>query len=203
MARLNKIIVIAGGKGTGKTTISRKIAASQSKPVIVVCTFDHPSYRDLPILNIEDLKKDWRSKIDGYTLNTNDYHKVPKYEKSLGGVRIFSSDPHQIIRDIEKYCSNAFIILEDARLYIDGRVPKDIEVFMINSKQKNFDILIMFHSLSQVPKFVRQMYDDIILMKTKDVPAVFKIFDCAGELLQKFNKLKKSKNPFAIEIIQV
>lgn len=177
--RLNEITIIAGGKGTGKTTFTKRMMKSQKKPIIIIDTFDHPSYKDIRSISINDLKK-W-DKQD---------------------CRIFDAPPFEIIRAVRKYTANAFIVLEDARKYIRASVPVDIENFMIDSKQRNFDILVMYHSLGQVPKFMRDMFDNIVLMKTKDNESMINRYVCRDELISKFRKLKASKNQFDIEIIR-
>lgn len=180
MARLNKLIIVAGKKGSGKTTIGKRIAAAQKKPIIVVCTIDHPAYRDMPTWQVGDLKK-WKGQ----------------------SIRVFNEKPLDIIREVKKHISNAFILLEDSREYLRGNLPTDIESFVIHSKQRNCDILVMYHSLGQVPLFLRNMYDDIVLLKTRDKKQGIDKFDCSDELHQMHQRLIKSKNPFAVEIIQV
>jgi len=143
--RLNRCLLCVGRRGTGKTTIALKLANSSGKRIIVVDTDDHPTYADFPIIPLSLL---------------------PTWRGNKG--RVIDSNTDEVFRLINLYQSNAFIIAEDAAKYVNGNVQKAVKAFIIDHRKRNFDLLLMFHFLSDVPPYIAKQYDVMILFKTGD-----------------------------------
>lgn len=143
--RINKSYLCVGRKGTGKTTIAIKLAAATGKKICVIDTDDHPSYKDFPLYDAANLHK-WKS----------------------GNIRIVTSEPEHVLDLVNKNCSNAFIIIEDAAKIVTANVQRPVKSFIIDHRKRNFDILMMFHFLGDVPPYVAKQYDYMILFKTGD-----------------------------------
>jgi hypothetical protein len=160
---MNKIILVAGTRGTGKTEYIKKVLVSSNQPKkLVVDTFDsdvwrtlethdHPEWASTPVHLIESSKlKTWKSGI----------------------YRIGNSNILQTIKDIELYLVNAFVVFEDATKYIGSRLNDDMKRFVLDSKQKNLDFVFMFHSLAQIPNDLIRIADVLTLFKTnEDIPS--------------------------------
>lgn len=181
MDRLNKIILVVGRRGSGKTTFAKKLASSQNKKILVVDTFDHPSYVD-------------------YKLLTTD--KLAYWQK--GAYRVFDKDPLTMLLTINTVVRNAFLILEDAAKYLSGNTPKEIKNILIDSRNRNLDIILMFHNLSDIPPYIAKMCNDIVLFRTNDnmdkTQAKFFNFH---ELQKLHTEIKANKSPHYYKIISI
>lgn len=177
--RANEITVITGRRGTGKTTLQQKILAVNPKKTLVVDTFDHPSWSSYPIISIENLKH-WRS----------------------GNYRVILSNYTEDLILISKYSNNCNIVYEDAKKYFTSSIPQSVVNAIIDSKQKNTDIYMMYHALSQIPKFLREMYDNLIIFKTKDGSDVYSRFSNAKELEEVHQRVMNNESQFYCEFIK-
>lgn len=183
MPRINEITLIVGRRGTGKTTAQRKILMENRKKSLVVDTFPHPSWSDHPIVEIDKLK----------------YWKAGNYRIILGSNE---SDFETDLVKIGQYANNCNIVFEDARKYFSHSVPKQVERIIIDSKQKNVDVYIMYHSLSQVPKYLREMYDNLILFKTGDAPDVYRRFSNYAEIEAVHSRVMAHQSNYYCEVIK-
>lgn len=145
--RLNKLYLIAGQRGTGKTTIAQKLAEASGKKVIVVDTDAHPAY-------------------DSYESIAADAASIASFDGSKG--RILATDVDMVLMLLNKYQSNAFILLEDAPKYLDSNLSRATKAFIIDMRKRNFDVAIMFHSLSDIPPYLCKNYNTLIIFKVDD-----------------------------------
>jgi hypothetical protein len=170
--RLNKKYIAVGRMGTGKTTLARQFAAASGLKICVVDTDDHPSYSDLELYNPANLDK-WKK----------------------GNIRIITSDPEKVLLQLNRYCSNAFIIIEDAAKYITSNVGKDIKRFIIDTRKRNFDVVFMFHFLADVPPYLAKQYDHMLLFKVGDnLKTELKKFANWHVILEKAIRVNKHKS---------
>ena len=177
--RLNELITFAGAKGTGKTTVAKEMLDASKKKHIVVDMQDHPAYRHLPIITLDQIAQ------------------RPKFN-----CRVLTREPYKAIAEINEHIYNMNIVLEDARRYIQAHVPRHIEEFIINHKQHNTDIIMMFHSLRQIPTFVVDLQDRIVLFHTKDkYNYILNKFD--EDVADVHKKVNDSANPYEYDHIEV
>lgn len=179
MPRINEITTLVGYRGTGKTTVQRKILQSNKKKSLIVDTFDHPSWRDFPIISIDDLKY-WKS----------------------GNYRVLLSDLNEDLIKIGNSVNNCNIVYEDAKKYFQHHIPVEVQKVIIDSKQKNIDMYFMFHMLSEIPKYLRQMNDNVIIFKTKDSPDAYKLFSNSNEVKQVHERVLSHKSKYYCEVIK-
>lgn len=145
MGRLNKIIVVVGRRGSGKTTFAKMLIDCSPLKVLVLDTFDHPDYRHLTTIKPEQLSR-WKG----------------------GNVRLHSGDPVENCQLIFDKVHNSLIVFEDCRRYIEPTVQKPIRQGIVEHRNKNNDLVFMFHSLKDVPPYLCSMYNSIVLFKTND-----------------------------------
>lgn len=153
--RINLVNLVLGNRGTGKTFYIKQllevyIKSNPDKKILIVDTLDHPSYKLIASIEIEDLKA-WR--------------KPSVY-------RIFNSDgkPETILAAIEKNVSNALIIFEDASKYVSKLMESHVRKMIFDSKQKNNDLIFLFHGFMATPPELFRICDTITLFKTGDKP---------------------------------
>lgn len=160
---VNKVTVLAGGRGTGKTDWlkDRIRATKQARPdlsVLVVDTFDNPRWRNM---------------------DTHQYKGTPsipiipvdKLGRWKGGTiaRTADSDIPKQLAVIESKLMNCLLILEDATRYIgNGRLSDSQRKFVLDSKQKNIDIIFVFHLFKKIPDDLLGFSDVLTMFKTSD-----------------------------------
>ena len=137
-------------------------------------TLDHPSYIELPAINNSMIKR-W---------------------SGFGTYRIYEGNPDTNLATIQTHLKNALIIFEDSGKYIKKNLQADVRQFVIDSKQKNLDIIFIFHGFAAVPPELLR-YSDIVTMFKTDNPDYRKSeIYCYEEIKKKYEEIQKSKNPY-------
>jgi molybdopterin-guanine dinucleotide biosynthesis protein len=175
MPRVNMVILLAGKRGTGKTTLIKKEVLAHSRlKCLVVDTFDSPVWRELPALNDTALTR-WKA----------------------GNYRYFNSDTKHVMSMIEKHVYNTTIIFEDATKYVGSKLTDDVRKFVLDSKQKNLDLVFIFHSLTSIPSELVRIADALTLLKVGDKPNSTTVRSKYEEpVLEALDKVRKSKDPY-------
>lgn len=175
--RINNVSAIIGRRGTGKTTYVRKLIDEYRKSlpnqkILIADTIDHPAYKDIAAINI-DLLKRWK--------NANVY-------------RIYGSNTDEILNTINTHLYNALVVFEDASKYIRRQLSDNVRAFILDSKQKNLDLIFLFHGFSYVPPEMFRVLDTITIFKC-DNPSYRKndivAFD---EVMKAYEFVMNSKN---------
>jgi hypothetical protein len=143
-------------------------------------TFDNPGYS--LFANIDtDLLKRWRL--------PNTY-------------RIFGSDTDSIFATIQTHFYNGLVVFEDASKYIRRQLSDDVRKFILDSKQKNIDLIFVFHGFSYAPPEMWRIVDAVTLFKC-DNPAYRKTdivnFD---QVEQAWNEVMCDPNQFSKQTIR-
>lgn len=181
MERLNKVIAVIGGRGKGKTTFTKNIIKKHNKKVLIIDTIDHPAYADVAIIKPDDLKG-WRS----------------------GTRRIVGAPTKHLYTCMNTFLRNCLVVFEDATKYIDSSVPEHIMHFIIDSKQKNLDLIFIYHDFASVPPKVYRLLDEIELFKTNEdylYPNLRNKIPQFQVVSKVFEKVKNHKNNFYHERI--
>lgn len=142
--RQNKVVLIVGARGGGKTFWMRQVLDRIGLKHLVIDTTDHKDYRHLPYMT--------PAMFGGWL---------------KGNKRFFTSDFDPVFRELKKIY-NAVIVLEDATKYIAGDLTPDQRAIMLDSKQKNVDVFLMYHSFADVPPKLYRYLNDIIVFPTNE-----------------------------------
>lgn len=175
--RLNTVGTIIGQRGSGKTLfllgsqlsanpkdadlnvpglIGSEMKAGMQK-VLIVDTLDHPSYRKIPILP----PRDWRLFKKGMIRRC-----LIKPAEAPDFFTLISDSPH---------LNNTFIVCEDAVKYAGKhRLVREVENVIVDSKQRNIDMVFMYHCFVDTPGDIFTKMDWLHLFKTEDTPEVRK-----------------------------
>ena len=195
--RFNQVGIIIGQRGTGKSlfVLGSKYSAKpddkklnipgildiylrKGMKVLIIDTLDHPAYRSIPIIKQDKFKK-WNKGIVRTFLEPDDI---------AGLVNLINTSPH---------LNNTCIIFEDAGKYTDKSLPKPFKRLIIDSKQRNIDIVFMYHCFIDTPTNIFTKSDFIQLFKTEDSPEVRKnnirLFD---KVLNAWTDVRKNKSNF-------
>lgn len=193
--RFNVIGAIFGQRGSGKTDYLKgnpahnlpgvmNIYPRKNMKVLIVDTFDHPSYRDIPVLP-QSKFKDWKSGIYRVFTPAEDIPQLNKFINSQASIW------------------NTCIVYEDAYKHTFKTIDRSLIQLMADSKQKNIDIIFMYHSFAQAPPDLYRYLDYIELFKTKDHPQSRKSFmpGYYDEAEKIYNEVKKNASPFYHKLI--
>ena len=146
----NKVTAFVGMAGTGKTTELKRLMqlyVQKGMKVLIYDDFDHPSYRDVPKITIEQLPY-WKSGI----------------------YRLIHPDSNEAFIAIKKHVWNALIVLEDCFKYVGNKFTKPMLGFIINAKQQNCDFVFMYHCWAWVALDLARRCDAYVVFKTNDTP---------------------------------
>ena len=186
---VNHVTLLIGGRGTGKTTYIKEtmILSSPLKKKLIIDTFDNPVWRDMESVN--------HPENSNIPIPVMDISKI-KYWKS-GIYRSYSSRPHELFEVVKEDLYNTTLVLDDATKIIpNSKCPSDIMEFIWDSKQKNLNVVLAFHSLMDVPANLVRACDYLCLGKTNDARVPNK-FDFLPELPKIFEYInKQSKNRY-------
>jgi hypothetical protein len=183
--RINKVTSILGGRGCGKSDYTRALVNKyrdihpDTKTLII--TDEHPIYSDLDFIDLELLPR-W---------------------KGTGIYKIWG-EPDEIFAEIAKSLYNCLIVFEDASKYINKTVQKSIRKIILDSKQRNTDLIFQFHGFSYVPPEFFRIMDNIVIFKTKDKPE-YRINDIPNfeEVQKAYERVTASSDPHYCEVVKI
>ncbi len=112
-----------------------------------------------------------------------------------GYARMFSPDTEMMFQLIECHLRNTLLIIEDGSKFIGKQLSRSFKGFMYDSKQKNLDIIIVFHNLAAIPPELVRIADTLTLFKTNDgTPSPTKY--PFPELIPAMQHVRKSTNRY-------
>lgn len=154
--RINYVGLTLGKRGSGKTTLIKQLIDEYQKQhphkkVLITDTLDHPAYRHVPAIKTDMIER-WKGK---------------------GIYRVWDSDTDKMMGAIDKSLSGALVVFEDASKYIRGQLTPEVRRFILDSKQKDLDLIFMFHGFGYVPPEMWRVIDFVTIMRT-DNPATRK-----------------------------
>jgi hypothetical protein len=184
--RINYVNLILGKRGSGKTTyvleLIQKIRKTRPEmKILIVDTFENPSYFHIPKISIDMLPR-WQ--------NANVY-------------KIFGSNTDEILEAIQTHCYNTLIIFEDAVKYINKNLQKNVRKFIIDSKQKNLDLIFLFHGFMSTPPELFRLSDSITLFRCDEPDSRKSEIIEFEEIKKTWLQIYKSKNPYEKKTIRL
>ncbi len=195
MSRTNKVILIVGNRSTGKTDYLKSLIFKMSKifpKSLVVDTFYSDVWKNL---------KTW-DRPEGINFPVTDI-PISKFKNWKSGVgKMYSSDTSKIMAEIQKHAKNTFISFEDSTKYVGSRLNEDMRMFVLDSKQKNLDIVFVFHSLASIPPELVRISDILVLFKTSEGKVSTSKYPW-GQIPEMMKSLKADKNQYAKRILQL
>lgn len=185
--RVNKVALILGKRGTGKSyyAINDLIPSYQKahpkQRILIVDTLDHPAYR---------------------FLNTITKEMLPRW-KGQGIYRIYDKDTDAVLEYISLYVKNSLIIFEDASKYIRKTLQEDVRRFILDSKQKNLDLIFQFHGFAFAPPELFRIVDTITMFKTDNPQYRKSEIPNYEDVLIAYELVRNSKNQYEKKTILI
>ncbi len=158
--RTNTVILVIGARGVGKTDKIKNdiICSSKKRKKYLIDTADNDVWKSLkthlrpanhaikvPILPLEKL-----------------------YMQPVGLHRILEGNPKKVFPELHRTTRNALLIIEDGTRYIKGTLSPAFLDILYDTKQRNNDLVIVFHALGSVPPDLVRGADKIVLFKTQE-----------------------------------
>lgn len=177
--RINKVILLVGRRGSGKTyftinNIIKPVYENTTKTILIIDTINHPSYANIQV-------------VDSCNFNN-------MIQGSIN--RCFESDIDTVFDRCKNIC-NALIIIEDATKIIGSKLKKNVLKLIYDSKQKNVDLVFIFHGFIACPPDLFRIADELILLRTGDAPFLRARDIAEYDLVEKaYNKILKSKENY-------
>lgn len=184
--RINMVNAVLGRRGTGKTTyikdlIAKYRAAMPNQKVLICDTLDHPAYRDIPAINCDMLKR-WTG----------------------GGMyRIFGRNTDEILETIDQHLTNCLVILEDASKYLERSLSTDVRGFIYDSKQKNLDVIFLFHGFMSAPPELFRVIDNLVIFKCDDPANRKRDMVNYEDVKEAYNRVMKNESPYYNETVNI
>lgn len=184
--RINYVNSVLGRRGTGKTTYIKKLIevyrqAMPNQKVLICDTFDHPAYRTIPTIDIDMLKR-W---------------------KRPAMYRIYGRNTEEILTAIDENLENCLVIFEDSSKYLGRNINDSVRGFIYDSKQKNLDIIFLFHGfMASAPELFR-MVDNLVLFKCDHPSRRKNDLTSYDEVLKCYNRVMANPSPFYNETVQI
>lgn len=182
--RMNKVTIIIGRRGSGKTTFTKKLIASCRHPrILIVDTLDHPSYREYELI---------------------DLGKLPRWRKGIKRILINEANVEEVVEQVRTHVHNALVIFEDAGKYIIEKIPTSLRNYVLDTKQINVDILFMYHGVGDVVPRLFRYADHLTLFKINDNLPTYKYKIPSFDLVARtYEKVMKDANPYACKTIVI
>lgn len=203
MTRQNMTYIIIGQQGTGKSDLVKNMVKKifQHNPsinkLVIFDEFDSDIWHSLKTWN----HPEWAS--DRVTVvNEEQLLRLKK-----GNVRLVQqSDDMNYYMEILSKLRNSIIVMEDASRYFppEHSVPKKLMSVLLNAKQTNVEIFMIFHNLMDVPARLARNCRIIILQHTEDYECPKKL--ASPKIKAAFNKLRQpplKNDPYAKVVIPV
>lgn len=185
----NTINMIIGRRGSGKTEYLKgneslniegiiKLYVEKGMKVLIVDTFDHPSYQDIKIIQPQEIKLSWKKGVYRCFVRLTE---IPK-----------------LLEIINENFWNGLIVFEDAFKHQRNKLSQEIMNLIGDSKQKNVDIIFMYHNWALAPKDLYRYLDYIEIFKTKDTPETRKddMPGCYEEVNETWREVMANTNPY-------
>lgn len=154
--RLNKVNLVIGRRGSGKTFRSLGMVDVYFKKygkVFIFDTINHEDYKDYPIITPG---------------------MIPGIKKGIVRVMVNLNTFQSVMSIIKKHCRNCALLYEDAGKYITEKIDNDFRNVILDTKQRNVDADILFHGFGDVPPMLYRDVDTLTLFKTNDSPAAYR-----------------------------
>jgi len=186
----NTVSMILGSRNHGKTKYLKgdpelnlpgffSAYLAKGMKVLIIDTFDHPSYKDIPILKVTELSR-FKRGVYRIFVNPDDMPALNTFINTL--VNLW----------------NTLIVYEDAYKHQDKTLDKPIKQLIIDSKQKNIDLIFIYHAWAMAPVALYKMIDLIEVFKTKDHPKSRRD-DMPGyyeDAVKIYEEVKKNASPY-------
>jgi hypothetical protein len=111
---------------------------------------------------------------------------------------------HDIFLERVKTLQNATVVFEEATIFFSNRGSSEkLTEMLVRKRHLQTNIILNFHSVRSIPKYVFDFVDYVFLRKTNDTLKSVKEKIDNDRFIEIFEKVNNDKNPYAMEIYKV
>lgn len=157
MKRQPKMIAICGGNGTGKTWLTKnKLIPSLNRRALVI--------------DSDNLEPEWYG-YDAIDLRKKD--QCDNFERGYSAFKWYESKGLDFFwKCIYHNVNDCTLVLDDCRDFIPPTITtvKNLRNVFSRRRQKMLDIIIIQHSVDDIPKGLTRYLNALVLFNTQDTP---------------------------------
>lgn len=154
--RQNKVYLICGVNGTGKTQFVRKFIDKGTRRALILNPTFEPKWDRYPKIKVDDAE----------AIRTFEGIKQLQPRYAFGKMKKSFIQMLQIMWDNYE---NGVLVLDDCREMFEANLVSEVGSIMRGYRQHNLDVFAIFHSISQIPpKFFDHCNGYLVIFKTQD-----------------------------------
>lgn len=192
MARSAKLQIVIGGKGKGKTTVTKKFlrqyvagnpatGAHGRKVIIIDTQHEYSMEPDIKALAI--------NQISLFAVHPEiSIKRIPPFKLQTGEEMTPDEKADAVVHVLKKF-RNGLVVLEDINEYISDYMPTDVVGIILSQRHKGIDVVIHYHSMGRVQKKLWPHVSLIRMHKCND-----SVIDNRDKFPDKFECFKIAEN---------
>ena len=114
---------------------------------------------------------------------------------------------HKTFLDVVAPLKNSFIVFEEAAYYFDSQTSKDIRQkaakMLQMSRHNNNVIVLIFHSIADLPSFIYSRIDYLALFKTNDTPRALGKLSLNEDFVSVYESVRENPDKHYFEVLDV
>ena len=114
---------------------------------------------------------------------------------------------HKTFLDTVSPLKNSLIVFEEAAYYFDSQTSKDIRQkaakMLQMSRHNNNVVILIFHSIADLPSFIYSRIDYLALFKTNDTPRALGKLSLNEDFVNTFERVRENEDKHYFEVIDV
>jgi predicted AAA+ superfamily ATPase len=103
-----------------------------------------------------------------------------------------------------QFISNGVFVLEEATIYLNNRSSNEyLTSLMVRKRHTNNTIILVFHSMRSVPRYIYELANVIVIFKTNDSADMTSRELKDDRLEEIMNRVKCNKNEHYYEVLKI
>jgi ABC-type phosphate/phosphonate transport system ATPase subunit len=103
-----------------------------------------------------------------------------------------------------QFISKGVFVLEEATIYLNNRSSNEyLTSLLVRKRHTNNTIIMVFHSMRSVPRYIYELSNEIVIFKTNDSPDMTSRELKDDRLEEIMNRIKVSKNQHYYELLKI
>ena len=132
------------------------------------------------------------------------FHGIDNFMSTVVRTKVTVMPDKTVRKELISIAKDSLIVVDEATLFFDSHKAGELEHLLVGKRHDNNFIVLLFHSLSDFPPYIKRKIDYIVLLKTADdEPAVIKKFGRDSIVHKTFLELQQSENLHDKRIIKL
>lgn len=135
-----------------------------------------------------------KANIESLFIYDHNFDHQDYYKKPFLNFPEFAELSNKIMRGI--------IVYEEATIFLGHMKNFSMQELLVSSRRRENTVILVFHSLRSVPRYIYDLGNFIVLFKTNDEYKFVNHRFESPDLLKLFESVKKNSNPYYYEILE-